>query len=95
MKNNLSIIKNLIVDYFNIYNVKYILSGLICCPTAGHYNSILLNVITDMHFLKRDKIYFYDDLNSNIIFYNKDWRYLLKSNFHFIFIYRIVRIINE
>lgn len=49
----MSIIKKIITDNLVINSVKFILSGLICCPSSGHYNAILLDVINDMYILKR------------------------------------------
>ena len=44
LKNNIELIKNLIVDNFIVYDIKYVLKGIICCPFSGHYNGLLINM---------------------------------------------------
>ena len=67
-KNNLSTIKSIIKEEFEVFNTKYLLRGLICCPFAGHYNGLIINLLEDFHVLKKNNNYFYDDrLNNNEI----------------------------
>ena len=54
VKDNLDFIKNLIVEELMLFNKKYLLKGLICCPFSGHYNTILINHSKDLHLLKKD-----------------------------------------
>ena len=68
LKNNIELIKNLIVDNFIVYDIKYVLKGIICCPFSGHYNGLIINMEDDSHLLKQKSNYFYDDtLNDNCI----------------------------
>ena len=68
LKSNIEVIKNIIVNEFIVYNTKYVLKSIICCPFSGHYNCVLINLDEDSHLLKKNGNYFYDDrLNDNLI----------------------------
>ena len=88
-KNNLSTIKSIIKEEFEIFNTKYLIRGLIYCPFHSHYNGLIINLLEDFHVLKKNKNYFYDDrLNNNEIIDIKDnWRDMINSNLPNILIY--------
>ena len=88
-KSNLLTIKSIIKEEFEVFNTKYLLRGLICCPYAGHYNGFIIKLFEDFHVLKKNKNYFYDDrLNNNEIIEIKDnWKDMINSNLPNILIY--------
>ena len=56
---------------------------------SGHYSGLIINLIEDFHFLKKNKNYFYDDrLNNNeIVEIKNNWKDMLNSNLPNILIY--------
>ena len=88
-KKNLLTIKSIIKEEFEVFNTKYLLRGLICCPFSGHYTGLIIKLFEDFHVLKKNKNYFYDDrLNNNEIIDIKDnWRDMINSNLPNILIY--------
>ena len=88
LKNNLDLIKNLILDKIVINNINYILKGIVSTPYAGHYNGIITDLNEDIYLLKKGKYYFYDgQKNNNDIIEIENWRGLLDSNLPYILIY--------
>ena len=89
LKNNIELIKNLIVDNFIVYDIKYVLKGIICYPFSGHYNGLIINMADDSHLLKQKYNYFCDDtLNDNCIKeITDDWENKLNNNYPNILIY--------
>ena len=89
LKNNIELIKNLIINEFTVYNTKYVIKGIICCPFSWHYNGILINLDEDFHLLKKTGNYFYDDrLNNNSIEeIPGNWKNKLNDNYPTILIY--------
>ena len=90
LKGNIEIIKNIIVSDFIVYNTKYVLKGIICCPFSGHYNCYLINLDEDSHLLKKNSTYFYDDRqnDNSIEELIGDWKNNLNKNYPAILIYR-------
>jgi hypothetical protein len=89
LKSNIEVIKNIIVNEFIVYNTKYVLKSIICCPFSGHYNCFLINLDEDSHLLKKNGNYFYDDrLNDNLIEeIFSDWKNNLNKNYPAILLY--------
>lgn len=58
-------IKARLVNDFEVANKKYILKGIITCPTTGHFTGILIKVKDDNEFMTKGKNYNYDDFNNN------------------------------
>ena len=89
LKNNIEIIKRLCANEFTIYNSNYSLKGLACCPYAGHYNGLIINLFEDCYLLKKNYNYFYDDMlnNNTILEITGDWRKLLNNNIPNLLIY--------
>ena len=89
LKSNIEVIKNIIVNEFIVYNTKYVLKSIICCPFSGHYNCFLINLDEDSHLLKKNCNYFYDDrLNDKLIEETfGDWKNNLNKNYPAILLY--------
>ena len=78
-----------IVNDFEVTK-KYILGGIINCPTAGHYTGIL-NFKDDIEFLSKGKNYYYDNLcnkNKILLLENNHLDYL-NTYYPYILIYEI------
>ena len=76
-------------EEIEVFNTKYSLRGLICCPFSGHYSALIIKLFEDFHVLRKNKNYFYDDrLNNNEIIDIKDnWRDIFNDNLPNILIY--------
>ena len=91
-KKNLLTIKRILKEEIEVFNTKYLLRGLICCPFSGHYSALIIKLFEDFHVLKKNKNYFYDDrLNNNeiieIIEIKDNWRDIINNNLPNILIY--------
>ena len=88
LKDNLNVIKNMILDNFMINNNSYCLIGIVCSPYSGHYNELIINMNEDVNLLKKSKNYFYDSQkNENYILPIDNWRDVLDNNYPYILIY--------
>ena len=88
LKDNLNVIKNMILDNIMINNNSYSLIGIVCSPYSGHYNGIIINMNEDVNLLKKATNYFYDSQkNENYILPIDNWRDVLDNNYPYILIY--------
>ena len=79
-----------IIESFKVFNDTYILKGIICQPTYGHYTSLLYQIEKDDHLLKKNFNYYYDDLNNNneIITFEDNLNHFLEDKIPFILLYK-------
>lgn len=83
---NKKFIENIIVNNFEVYNTKYILTGIIHTPYSGHYAATLVNLKDNVYFLKKGYTYYYDDQKS-IMNINSDFNNFILNKNPFILIY--------
>lgn len=88
LKDNLDLIKNLILENILIYNTSYNLIGIVSTPYSGHYNGIIINMKDDINLLKKNSNYFCDgQKNDNFIIPVENWREFLDYNYPYVLIY--------
>ena len=83
---NKKYIENIIVNNFQVYNTKYILTGVIHTPYSGHYTATLVNLKENVYFLKKGCSYYYDAQKS-IINITNEFKYFILNKNPFILIY--------
>ena len=72
MKNNVNYIKKILNPFIIIKDAKFNLNSIVCSPYAGHFTSMLIDLIANEYLLNKQSNYYYDDNNNNEIILIKD-----------------------